>query len=235
MSGELDLSVSVPLFNEEACTERCITDLLDSLDASGFSYELISINNGSRDRTGEILDKLAAARPTLKPMHLPKNLGYGGGLLEGFNASRGAILGFTCGDGEVSSADLVRIAKVLRSGGLDLVKAKRIGRVDGFLRKCISLGYSMVIGLIANLHVTDINGYPLLFTREAYGKLKIKSTDWLINFEILLRARMCKLRTAEIDVPHLKRVAGRSHVRIWFPLLWLYQLTRFKLSYRMPR
>lgn len=234
MNAPCDLSLVVPLYNEEACAERSISDLLRCLESSAVRYELLAVNNGSRDRTPAILEELAARWPPLRVLHFPENQGYGGAILAGLGAARGTVVGFTCGDGEVSPEAVVVIHSILRAGSLDLVKAKRIGRRDGIIRQLFSFGYHLVTAFLFRLHITDINAYPVLMTREAYGRIAPTARDWMINIDILSGARRLDLRTAELDVSHRERLAGRSHVRFWFPLLFLWQLIRhrFRLNRR---
>lgn len=230
MRGPCELSLVVPLYDEEACAARALTELLECLAGSGVAHELVAVDNGSRDRTGAILEELAARWPTLRVLQLRENQGYGGAILDGLSATRGSVVGFTCGDGEVRPGDVVAIYRVLRAGALDLVKAKRIRRRDGFVRQLLSFGYHALVALVFRLHITDVNGYPVLMTRAAYERLAPRARDWIVNVELLWRARRLDLRTAEVDVPHGERLGGRSHVRAWFPLLFLLQLLRFRLG-----
>jgi glycosyltransferase involved in cell wall biosynthesis len=224
----IDLSVVVPLYDEEACVRESLTALLATLDASGLAYELIVVNNGSRDGTAAILADVAAQHPHLSVLTLAENAGYGGAILAGFAKARGRVLGFTCGDGEVAADDVLRGYALLAEAGVQLVKGKRIDRVDGTVRQLLSFGYHLAVAAVLRTHVTDVNGYPVLLTRDAYTRIRPEARDWMINVDLILGTRRERLRMAEYDVQHRPRLGGRSHVRAWFPVLFLWQLVRFR-------
>jgi glycosyltransferase involved in cell wall biosynthesis len=223
------LSVTIPVFNEEGCIERTLRDLAQTLATGQVNFEIIVINNGSTDRTADILQRLAGETPRIRVVHLEQNAGYGGAILEGFRQARGDILGFTCADGEVPASSVLNMARLLEVGGVDVIKGKRIGRNDGWLRILMSFGYHLIVSLLFKIHITDINGYPLVMKRRAYRKLRLNKKDWVINVELLWEARRNHLVIAEIDVPHLPRAGGRSHVRLFFPILFLIQLLKLRL------
>src|ERR1700675_3410506 len=82
-----ELSVVLPAFNEEANVERVVRDCVAHLEGTGLDYELLVVNDGSRDRTGEILNRLQSEFPRLRPQHHPQNRGYGAALRTGFDVA----------------------------------------------------------------------------------------------------------------------------------------------------
>lgn len=229
-----DLSIVIPAYNEAACIRETMTALSRVLSGRGVVHELIVLDNGSTDSTGAILESLRPEIPGLRVIHLKKNVGYGQAILSGLAKAAGGVVGFTCADGEVGPEDIVVLLRVLEAGQLDLCKGKRIGRQDGPLRKLISVGYQLLVGCLFRIHITDINGYPLLLSREAYRRIGAKQADWIVNLDILLRARNNGLRIAEVDVRHLARAGGRSHVRWYHPLLFLWQLLAYWRRQSLP-
>lgn len=205
-------------------------DLVSHLAEEDIHYEVVVIDNGSTDRTGEILEDVRRTWPTLRVLHLPENEGYGGAILHGLRQTTGDVIGFTCADGEVGPRDLVALFRVMESGAVDLCKGKRLDRQDGPVRKLFSLGYHFLVAYILHLHTTDVNGYPVLFRREAFDRLGIRETNWIVNIDILFRARSANLRMAEVDVHHLRRAGGQSHVKWYFPILFGWQLISYKRS-----
>ena len=227
----IDFSLVIPVFNEEACIRGTVVDLIDRLDRAGISHEIVAVNNGSTDGTARILEELRAERASLVVVPLAVNDGYGGGIVSGWLQCRGRVVGFTCADGEVGPGEVVTMFRVLEASGLDMCKGKRIHRRDGPMRQFISFGYHIVVGLLFRIHITDINGYPLLMKHEHVAALDLRERNWVFNLEVLHRARMLGLKIAEMDVEHRPRAGGRSHVRWYFPLLFLSQL----LAYRRKR
>lgn len=241
------LSVAIPFYNEEECAERVVQGLHQALRWRDWGSELVLIDNGSTDGTPQILDALAGRLgakhrwPRIKVLHFQQNRGYGGAIRAGLKASTGRFLGFTCGDGEVSPRDLVRIYRRLAGSKLDVCKGWRVGRMDGVFRLALSTGYHLIISKLFLTAVQDINGYPMLMRRSAYDQLELKQDDWIINVEILNQVRWRKLALEEVLIRHLPRAGGRSHVRWYFPLLFAYELVRYrwrvrsKLRFGRPR
>ena len=224
MNTGVDLSVVIPVFNEEACIRGTVVEIVEHLKQCGISHELIAVNNGSTDGTGRILDELRLEQSSLIVVPLAVNDGYGGGILAGWRRSRGRVIGFTCADGEVDANDIVTLFRVLDAGKLDLCKGKRIHRRDGLFRTVISFGYHILVGLLFRIHITDVNGYPVLMRRESLAALDLQQRNWVFNLEVLFGARNLGLTIAEVDVEHRPRAGGRSHVRWYFPFVFLWQL-----------
>jgi glycosyltransferase involved in cell wall biosynthesis len=232
------LSIVIPFYDEEECAERVVRDLVQALRWRPWSSELVLIDNGSSDATASILAALAAELnqpkrwPRLRILSFAENRGYGGAIRAGLAEATGEILGFTCGDGEVAARDLVRICRRLETGGLDLCKGWRVGRMDGVFRLALSTGYHWLISKLFLTAVQDINGYPVLMRRKAYAQLELKQDDWIINVEILNQVRWRKLSLEEVIIRHLPRAGGRSHVRWYFPLLFAFELVRYRWRVR---
>ncbi len=244
----IQLSVVIPFYNEEACAEKVVRDLHAALSWRSWGSELILVDNGSRDRTPAILAGLAAelsARkrwPKMRVLTFAENRGYGGAIRGGLEEAQGKIVGFTCGDGEVSARDLVRIYRRLAaSKNLQICKGWRVGRRDGLFRVVLSAGYHWLISKFFLTAVQDINGYPFFMRREAYETLELRQNDWIINVEILNQVRWRKMSLEEVIIRHLPRAGGQSHVRWYFPILFAVELVRYrwrvrsKLRFGRPR
>lgn len=225
----VELSCVVPAYNEEQCVERVLKDLMRALDSAGIGYEIIAVDNGSADSTGEILDRMQKEFPRLRAMRFERNQRFGGAILKGFAASRGEVMGFTCADGEVPPESVADLYRALRGSGASVAKARRTGRKDGPVRMVMALVYRLLARALFRVKVLDINGYPVLLTREAYGEIRPAEEGWMINLEILSGARRLGLAALELDVPHRDRAGGKSHVDWRTPLAFLAQLVRFRL------
>lgn len=222
-----DLSIVMPAFNEEACIDQALSELIEVLDKRDLHYELVVLDNGSSDGTFAVLEKVRKRHPQVTVVRFAENQGYGGAIARGLSLCSGAVVGFTCADGEVPAESVVQMYDLLQSGHIDLCKGKRIGRTS-LRRQLWSVGYHLVVGLLFEIHITDINGYPVLTRRRVVEDMRLSRTNWMINIEILLHARQRGLITAELDVPHRERLGGRSHVRWYFPLVFLVQLVQFR-------
>lgn len=208
-------SIAIPLYNEEECIEKCVTEMIRGLDRDfAGAYELILVVNGSTDRTPEICQRLAACYSCIRTVSAPRNLGYGGGIILGLGVTRGAYVGFMCGDGQISPEDLASVMREIATGSWDLVKALRTSRADGLLRRVNSLAYNTLFRLALGTRSRDINAMPKLWRREVMPLIDPTSRDWFIDAEIMVKARYRGLRVREVPVRYLERVGGRSVVRL---------------------
>jgi dolichol-phosphate mannosyltransferase len=228
------LSVVVPCFNEAAALPTVIPDLLAALDRRIKTYEVILVDNGSMDETTAVL---AHMRPTVlldQRVHyllLPKNLGYGGGILHGLTIARGQYVGYTCGDGQVSGDDLVTISLRAIHGGAKVVKARRRTRPDGPFRRVQTRVYNFLMRRWFGVWMKDINAMPKVWKR---GLLHPTATDWFIDAELMMQAAQKQLHVAEVPIDYRARIGGRSHVRWWTSLEFLWHLARLLVRRRPP-
>ena len=207
-------SIVVPLYNEEACVRRSVQELHAALErAFAGRYELLLVINGSTDRTGAICEVLAQSCAGITLVREPNNLGYGGGILAGLSRARGMYCGFTCGDGQASPEVLVELMRELERGGCDLVKITRVRRQDGFARALQSAVYNRLFRRLFQVPYRDINAMPKLMRTAVYHQLAIRSTDWFIDAELMIKAHYAGLRIKEVPAAHRPRLGGRSAVR----------------------
>ncbi|MDO8633695.1 MAG: glycosyltransferase family 2 protein [archaeon] len=226
-----ELSLAIPIYNEEACVEQVITELVEEFKARGIALELILVNNGSIDSSGEIIEKLRQKFPgTIKTIHLKKNAGIGGGVLAGMNAATGEFVGYTCSDGQITPSDTFRLFRLVRNGDYHIGKTVRLVRNDGIWRKFLSGGFWFMATLMFWNRFDDINGYPVMLKRELFKKLKIKSKSYMLNLELLLKARKYHLNVGDVEAPFLERTGGRAHVNLYTPLRFFRELIELKKS-----
>ena len=211
--GHARLSLVLPFYNEEANVLRVIHDLEAAFEKEGLeAYEIVAVNNGSRDRTGELLKGLHKKNPRVNIVTVPVNQGLGHGILQGFNASGGDYIGFHPGDGQIGAGDVVKVWRKLVREDLDLCKVRRVVREDGFQRKVISLIFNFLCRAMFGIRSDDVNGIPKIMKREALEKMALVSRDWFIDTEIMIKAAQLGLKIGEEDVQFLKREGGKSSI-----------------------
>ena len=171
------------------------------------------MNNGSRDGTPAIVNRLAVEQEAVQAVHLSENAGYGGGILAGLHRLDTPVLGWCWGDGQVEPEVLVEAFRVISGGGVDLVKARRVVREDGLQRQVVTTVYNRVMRHGFGLDTDDVNGCPKLLTRRAFEALELRSLDWFLDPECLLKAHQLGLRVAEVDAVMRPREGGASKVR----------------------
>ncbi len=223
-----EVSIVLPCYNEEKCLRNTARAILQAFANHRIRLELVMVDNGSRDRTGEIIVELiAAGLPVVKVM-VPVNQGYGHGILEGLKRCRAPFVGYLCADGQVSAEDVVRIYRLVQgTDGRLLAKVRRRFRQDGWVRKITSICYNgLMLVVFGRLEAIDINGSPKIFSREAYRAMQLESKDWFLDAEVMIKAKRLGLTVLELNVRGLRRQGGKSNVRVQTCLEFLKNIAR---------
>jgi glycosyltransferase involved in cell wall biosynthesis len=230
------ISLSIPCYNEEEVLRSTVTRLNAVFLAEDVDVELILVDNGSTDRTGEVIDELIAEGLPIAKVIVETNIGYGNGVLQGLAACKGTHVGFICADGQVEPADVLRVYQMCASSKTPrLVKVRRRFRMDGLSRKVVSVAYNlMTTALFGGLGSIDVNGNPKVFPREFLEPMQLRSTDWFLDAEVMIRAKQLGLEVLEFNVLAQARGGGTSNVRAETCWEFLGNLLRFRFGAR-PR
>ena len=150
------LSVILPAFNEEGNIERSLRSSADSVAPLVPDYELLVVDDGSRDRTPQILLRLAEemGRRLVVVTH-ETNLGYGKALRSGFDAARGRLVFYTDADNQFDLRELREALPLMEAN--DAVLGYRVGRQDGAFRLMVSNGYNALASAAFGMSVRDLN------------------------------------------------------------------------------
>ncbi len=205
------ITVFFPCYNEEENVEKQTRDVARVLSEITDDYEVLIVDDGSSDRTGEIADRLAREDGHVRVIHHPYNLGYGNALKRGFkDASKDLVL-YTDGDNQFDINDIKKMLPLMKEG-VDMVVGYRADRKDRPLRKFVSHVYNFIIRIIFGLKVRDIDCAFKLFRRSVFDRINIKSERFLIDTEILVRSKRAGMTMVETGVQHLPRMLGKSTV-----------------------
>jgi glycosyltransferase involved in cell wall biosynthesis len=202
------LSYFFPAHNEEANLRGLVEEALATLPTLADEFEIVIVDDGSKDATPAIADELAAAHPTVRAVHHPTNLGYGAALRSGFAAARYAHLAFTDGDRQFHVADLGRLIERLQSGDADVVAGYRIRRADPLVRTIYARLYRLANRIFFGLSVRDVDCACKLFRRGALEGVAVESGGAFFSAELLIKLRALGRRIDEVGVPHYPRTAG---------------------------
>ena len=208
------ISLVIPLYNEEDGFEKSLQPLISSLDSGRIDYELILVDNGSRDKTGQLIDQQVAKNPRIKKAAVEINEGYGWGITTGLKLAKGEYVGYTWGDGQIDPKDVLETIDRITNQGYDLVKACRVRRKDSLLRWAVSKVYNYIFPMLFDLKSQDLNGAPKLFKRKYLDILDIQSKDWFLDAEIMIKSEYLKLKIEEIPVTFGVRQSGKSNVSL---------------------
>lgn len=205
-----ELSFFFPAHNEEANLEALVDEALGALPDLAEKFEIIAVDDGSRDRSPAIADGLAAKYPeTFRVVHHPTNLGYGAALRSGFQASRFDLVAFIDGDRQFRVADVGRLTERLAaSDDPDVVVGFRLKRADPPIRRWYARIYRLSNRIFFGVRVRDIDCACKLFKREALTPIRVASGGAFFTAELLIKLRFEGRRVAEVGVLHYPRTAG---------------------------
>lgn len=206
------LSYFFPAHDEEANLGGLVEEALATLPTLAETFEIIAVNDGSKDGTRRIADELTAAHPGIvRAVHHPVNLGYGAALRSGFAAARYELVAFTDGDRQFKVADIGRLtARLAEPDAPDAVVGFRIKRADPIIRTLYARAYRLANRIFFGLPVTDVDGACKLFRRDALRGLAVESDGAFFSAELLIKLRTAGARIVEVGVPHYPRTAGSA-------------------------
>lgn len=212
----MQFSLIVPLWNEA----KNLPALVAMLEASGLHEngmaEAVLVNNGSTDDTRRLIEGFAEEKPWIKPLHLPQNLNYGGGVYEGCRHASSDVYAYIPGDLQVSANDLAKVWETFRalsgSGGSSLlVKGVRTKREDPLHTQVVSVVYTFLANTALGLRIRDVNGLPKMFHRDLLGLLPPeRAVDFVFDTQLILAARGAGWIIEEVPVTFHGRREGVS-------------------------
>ncbi|MEB3247616.1 MAG: glycosyltransferase family 2 protein [Synechococcus sp.] len=230
MSTPLDLSVVVPLYNEEESLPHLVEQLLQALRPSGERFELVLVNDGSSDRTAEVLAQLSHEVPELVAVLLRKNYGQTAAMAAGFDVAQGEVIISLDGDLQNDPADIPMLLAKLREG-FDLVSGWRHQRQDAAIqRKLPSRIANRLIGRVTGVRLHDYGCSLKAYRREVLADLRLYGE--LHRFLPAL-AFIEGARITEVKVNHRARQYGSSKYgidrtfRVLMDLLTVWFMKRF--------
>jgi polyisoprenyl-phosphate glycosyltransferase len=224
----MELTVVIPFYNEEQNIPRILSGMEKVLDSAGIDYELIAVDNGSGDRTSKLIDAYSSRNRRIRKARVETNLGYGHGVLTGLGQARGKFIGWMDGDGQVSPERMVALYRLAKSHGRGIFKARRSKRQDGFQRRSLSHLYNLMSMLILGVKSSDINAKPKLFLKEDFERMNLRSKDWFLDTELLIKAGRLGLSMHEIEVDSVRRKQGKSNVSYKTACEFLVNLVKAK-------
>ncbi len=202
------LSIVLPAYNEEKNAENAVKEVSAVAQGLGMDYEIILVNDGSADRTGEIGRELEQRIPNFRLVEHYPNRGYGGALKAGFAAATKELIAFTPADKQFDFSEIIRLLERLDEA--DIVSGFRADRRDPFIRKFNAFGWNSVVRLLFGRLCRDIDCGFKLFRREILDHVNIESDGAMIDTEFLAGAKARGYRIVDVPVTHLPRVAGES-------------------------
>jgi glycosyltransferase involved in cell wall biosynthesis len=206
-STPCEFSVVVPVYNEIGCLEPLVERVRGALDSAGIDWELLLVDDGSTDGSGEKMDALSKADGRIRVLHFVANCGQTAGLDAGFHHARGRTIGLLDADLQTYPEDLPQLLHILEKEHLDAVVGIRADRKDTGWRKFSSWFANGVRNRLTREDIVD-TGCPIkVFRAEAIRSVKL-FTGMHRFLPTLLRMEGFSVR--QVSVRHASRLTGSS-------------------------
>ena len=238
VTDKISLTAFFPAYNDEHTIETIVRSAAREIATVTDDFEILVINDGSKDGTGAIADRLAAELPFVRAIHHPRNMGYGAALITGFKNATKDLIFYTDGDGQYDVREIHNLFAQLRPN-IDLVNGYKVKRSDAWYRVWIGALYRRAMRFVFALSISDVDCDFRLMRRSIFDTITLESTSGVICVEMARKFDAAGFRMTEIPVSHYPRLHGRSEffrfrqlshtlkglLRIWWNLV---------LSRRLP-
>ena len=204
----MSFSLCLPAYNEEG-------NIVDTLDAACAilpefvqEYEIVVVDDGSTDRTRDLVSQYSLDEPRVRLLRHEKNRGYGAAVTSGLRAAQKDLVAFTDSDGQFSLLDLPQL--LIRMNDNDLVIGYRYQRADPWPRRLNAWGWGRLVWAFLGVLVRDLDCAFKVFRRPVVGAMRLTSSGAGINAEIMAQCILGGLRYEETPVLHYPRHHGAS-------------------------
>jgi glycosyltransferase involved in cell wall biosynthesis len=202
------LSAVVPVYDEVEALPAVVAALLAVPPPIAADLEVIVVDDGSRDGTGALADRLAATDSRVRVVHHERNRGYGAALRSGITAARLDYVFLTDGDGQFDLAEIARVAPLARAH--DIVAGYRARRADPWRRRMAGRVWNALVRHLFGIPLRDVNCAFKLFRRDRLQSVRAESTGALISAELVAQVLRQGGTLVEVPVTHLPRRHGRA-------------------------
>lgn len=203
------ISAFFPAYNEEANIGALALKTAAVLKHMAGAWEVIAVNDGSRDRTAQVMQTLHKKHRNIRLVDHVVNQGYGAAVKSGFKAARYEWIFLTDGDGQFDVEEMADFLPLLEDH--DLVVGYRIKRADPLQRKLNAWAWGMLVKTIFGLRgVRDIDCAFKFVRKDVFKKFSLETTGAMISTELLVKSQKNGFRIIEKGVHHYPRRAGQQ-------------------------
>jgi glycosyltransferase involved in cell wall biosynthesis len=205
----ISITAFFPAYNDEHTIEGIVRTSAAEMRKVTDDFEVLVVNDGSRDSTGEILERLREELPFLRVIHHEKNMGYGAALISGFRGAKKDLIFYTDGDGQYDVTEMHNLLTQL-GPNIDLVNGYKIKRADAWHRIVIGELYRRAMRRAFRLSIRDVDCDFRLFRRRIFDSITLESRSGVICVEMAKKFERAGFRMAEVPVSHYPRLHGSS-------------------------
>jgi glycosyltransferase involved in cell wall biosynthesis len=206
LRSDRTISIVFPAYNEEDNIEAAVEQATACAESMFSDWEVIVVNDGSTDRTGEILRQLEEKDRRLKTVHFEGNGGYGKALRTGLETATQELVFFCDSDLQFHLSELVLLLTWIEQ--FDYVIGYRVRRSDPPHRLLNAWGWRMLVRMMLGLKVRDIDCAFKVFRREMFDHIKMDAVGAMINTDILVQAQRMGFTCKQVPVTHFPRMKG---------------------------
>lgn len=197
----------MPAYNEEDSIASTVENVVKILKELKIDWELLVINDGSKDKTAEVVEGLEKKYPNVRLISHEKNEGYGRALKTGFAAAKYSWVAFVDSDGQFDFGEIKKLIE--KTGEADVILGYRLNRADPFQRRIFTWGWKMLAMVLLGLNVRDYScGFKLIKKKVIEDISPIESEEKVTQIEMLIKAKKNGYKFTEVGVHHYPRTAG---------------------------
>ncbi|MDZ7331443.1 MAG: glycosyltransferase family 2 protein [candidate division KSB1 bacterium] len=234
------LSIFFPVYNDWATIGSLVAQAITTAEKLTDDYEIILVNDGSRQMTVDVLNHLEKTYDKVRVVHHEKNRGYGGALRTGFKECKKDLIFYTDGDAQYDVTELTKLFERM-NGKVDIVNGWKIKRSDPFYRVIIGKFYHYFTKWLFGFKIRDVDCDFRLMKREIFDNIELESDSGLICVEMIKKMTDAGYVFDEVGVTHHFRPSGKSEFfnfkrifRVGVDMMKLWWKIQVKKQYARP-
>lgn len=209
-----ELSIVMPIYNEGKPILETTKNLVKELEKNKINYEIILVNNGSKDDTDKYIKQIIKSNKKFKRVYVKINQGYGWGIINGFKAAKGKYVGYIDSDGQIRPIDVVScINYIKKNPDVGMCKGVRKQKHGTIQRKFASHIFELLFAAFFFKYVKDINAKPKIMKKEVLKNLNLQSKEWFIDAEIIIKCIRKNTKIGNVEVDVISRKSGKTNVK----------------------
>lgn len=204
---EQSISVIIPAYNEEENIKLCVEESLKEVGEITPDYEILVVDDASKDKTGEILDELADKYEQVRVIHHEKNMATAGALKTLFKNAKKDILFYIPGDRQCRIFEIHKYLDVIDK--YDIIFGWRVNRADPWYRILFNKAYHLALRVLFGVKIHDVEGSSM-WKKKVFEDVGMDAQGAFVLTEVMLQATKKGYKAGEVKTIHYPREAGKQ-------------------------